>query len=217
MKEEYRDLAIALSPLVDILLCETMSSIFEAYTAAATCAQHSNKPIWISFTLDDSIGTETETKQPVVTLRSGESIQEALRKISPVPRVQAILFNCSAPEVVLHAISISVRLVTTGKLFPVPIRVGGYANGFKTTTSEWLSSTTSTASMNTNTTIRPVLLTLLDEEYDEGEGGSGGIILPEKYGGWVQQWMAHGATIVGGCCGIGPQHIQCVHDQMQER
>ncbi|HBT29198.1 MAG TPA: homocysteine S-methyltransferase, partial [Erwinia persicina] len=25
---------------------------------------------------------------------------------------------------------------------------------------------------------------------------------------WAQEWVAAGATLVGGCCGIGPEHIQ---------
>lgn len=30
---------------------------------------------------------------------------------------------------------------------------------------------------------------------------------PLSYVGWAQRWVNQGATIVGGCCGISPQHI----------
>jgi S-methylmethionine-dependent homocysteine/selenocysteine methylase len=30
---------------------------------------------------------------------------------------------------------------------------------------------------------------------------------PPRYLDWAQTWVASGATIVGGCCGIGPDHI----------
>jgi S-methylmethionine-dependent homocysteine/selenocysteine methylase len=30
---------------------------------------------------------------------------------------------------------------------------------------------------------------------------------PDSYLLWAQKWVAAGATIVGGCCGIGPEHI----------
>lgn len=30
---------------------------------------------------------------------------------------------------------------------------------------------------------------------------------PDNYLHWANQWIACGASIVGGCCGIGPQHI----------
>jgi S-methylmethionine-dependent homocysteine/selenocysteine methylase len=30
---------------------------------------------------------------------------------------------------------------------------------------------------------------------------------PVRYLAWAQTWVECGATIVGGCCGIGPDHI----------
>ena len=30
---------------------------------------------------------------------------------------------------------------------------------------------------------------------------------PPAYLVWAQDWVARGAAIVGGCCGIGPEHI----------
>jgi len=30
---------------------------------------------------------------------------------------------------------------------------------------------------------------------------------PPSYTGWAQRWVDQGATIVGGCCGISPEHI----------
>ena len=30
---------------------------------------------------------------------------------------------------------------------------------------------------------------------------------PPGYLGFARDWVARGATIVGGCCGIGPEHI----------
>ena len=30
---------------------------------------------------------------------------------------------------------------------------------------------------------------------------------PAGYADWMAHWVAVGATIVGGCCGIGPDHI----------
>ncbi|HEY0285919.1 MAG TPA: homocysteine S-methyltransferase family protein [Pseudomonas sp.] len=40
--------------------------------------------------------------------------------------------------------------------------------------------------------------TLLDIREDLG---------PAAYLLWAPQWVEQGATIVGGCCGIGPEHI----------
>jgi homocysteine S-methyltransferase len=30
---------------------------------------------------------------------------------------------------------------------------------------------------------------------------------PLSYTGWAQRWVDQGATMVGGCCGISPEHI----------
>jgi S-methylmethionine-dependent homocysteine/selenocysteine methylase len=30
---------------------------------------------------------------------------------------------------------------------------------------------------------------------------------PPRYLGFARDWVARGAIIVGGCCGIGPEHI----------
>ena len=30
---------------------------------------------------------------------------------------------------------------------------------------------------------------------------------PPGYLGWARRWQAAGAGIIGGCCGIGPEHI----------
>ena len=32
-------------------------------------------------------------------------------------------------------------------------------------------------------------------------------LTPQDYLAFAQQWKALGATIIGGCCGIGPEHI----------
>jgi len=40
---------------------------------------------------------------------------------------------------------------------------------------------------------------------------------PPGYLGFVRQWIAGGATLVGGCCGIGPEHIQAMQAALQPR
>jgi S-methylmethionine-dependent homocysteine/selenocysteine methylase len=37
---------------------------------------------------------------------------------------------------------------------------------------------------------------------------------PERYLVWAQTWVASGATIVGGCCGIGPNHIAALASEL---
>jgi S-methylmethionine-dependent homocysteine/selenocysteine methylase len=35
-----------------------------------------------------------------------------------------------------------------------------------------------------------------------------GVITPEAYARFAGGWLAAGASIVGGCCGVGPEHIR---------
>jgi S-methylmethionine-dependent homocysteine/selenocysteine methylase len=37
-------------------------------------------------------------------------------------------------------------------------------------------------------------------------------LTPERYTEFARSWQSQGATIIGGCCGIGPEHIACLRD-----
>ena len=39
-------------------------------------------------------------------------------------------------------------------------------------------------------------------------------LTPEKYAGFAMGWVAQGATIVGGCCEVGPAHIRALRDAL---
>ena len=39
-------------------------------------------------------------------------------------------------------------------------------------------------------------------------------LTPEKYTDFAMGWVAQGATIVGGCCEVGPLHIRALHDAL---
>lgn len=43
-----------------------------------------------------------------------------------------------------------------------------------------------------------------------GEHDADGLITPEAYLAHAAAWQAGGADIIGGCCGVGPQHIKLV-------
>ena len=42
-------------------------------------------------------------------------------------------------------------------------------------------------------------------------------VTPEAYLAEASGWVASGAQIVGGCCGIGPDHIRAVRDGLPQR
>lgn len=114
----YREQADVLAPHVDLLLCETMSSIDEG-RAAAAAATRTGKPVWVCWTLhEDRSGR----------LRSGEDIDEAVRSLSDLP-VSGALANCCAPESITRAMP---QLKKTGMKY-----IGGYANTFQPIPEDW--------------------------------------------------------------------------------
>ena len=38
---------------------------------------------------------------------------------------------------------------------------------------------------------------------------------PLDYLGWAERWRAAGANLIGGCCGIGPEHIQALASRLR--
>jgi len=114
----YREQAGFLAPFVDLFICETMSCIREA-RAAATAALATGKPVWLSWSIEDS---------GAARLRSGESIDDAREDIDGMG-VSAVLLNCSPPE------AIGKVLPELAALSDVP--VGAYANAFTPIPEKW--------------------------------------------------------------------------------
>jgi S-methylmethionine-dependent homocysteine/selenocysteine methylase len=114
----YREQAGFLAPHVDLFICETMSCIREA-RAAATAAASTGKPVWLSWSIEDS----GEAK-----LRSGESLAAAWKDIEGLD-VSALLLNCSPPEAISRVLP---KLVSMSD-----IPVGAYANAFTPIPEKW--------------------------------------------------------------------------------
>jgi len=114
----YREQAEILSPFVDLLLCETMSSTAEGL-AAAKAACSTGKPVWVAWTLhEDRSGN----------LRSGESVENAVSALGNLP-VSGFLANCCAPESITRFL---LKMSRTGIRW-----VGGYANTFSPIPRDW--------------------------------------------------------------------------------
>jgi S-methylmethionine-dependent homocysteine/selenocysteine methylase len=133
----------------------------------------------VSFSLEDS---------PAARLRSGEPIAAAVAPLLKHPHLAALLLNCCAPA------AVSAALPALRAASPPALRLGVYANGFKTTTSEWLSGG------------RGPRLEADAADYDAATG----IISPAAYARHAAAWRTAGASVVGGCCGVGPEHIAAV-------
>ncbi len=42
------------------------------------------------------------------------------------------------------------------------------------------------------------------------------MISPEDFVVQAQEWLEKGAQLIGGCCGIGPEHIQLLKERLPE-
>ncbi len=167
-----------LAPYTDIWLAETQSLITEALDIKALTDQISSeyKPFWVAFTLDD----ENPSNTPL--LRSGEPVEEAVVALANAG-VEAILFNCSQPEVIEQAVEAAITILR--KKGANHIQVGAYANAFPPQTKE--------ATAN------------------EGLDDIRADLTPDAYLAWADKWRQLGASLIGGCCGIGLEHINKLH------
>ncbi len=114
-------------------------------------------------------------------LRSDETITEAVEAALRLS-ASAVLFNCSRPEVMAAAIEEAHAALTA---HGATLDIGVYANAF--------------------------------EPSDNKQGANEGLSKirqdtdPAGYLRFAEQWVALGATLVGGCCGIGPEHIAALN------
>ncbi|MDH2997472.1 homocysteine methyltransferase [Pasteurellaceae bacterium LFhippo2] len=118
-------------------------------------------------------------------LRSGETVADAAEAMIKLG-AEAMLFNCCQPEVIEQAIQVTQSVIEKHN---AKMRIGAYANAFPPQPKD--------ATANDG----------LDEIRDD--------LNPEQYLAWAQRWVNAGATIVGGCCGIGPEHIKALADHFK--
>ena len=167
-----------LSPHVDIWLAETLSRLDEARLVSELLAEDF-RPLWLSFTLNDRLEPDGQA-----VLRSGEPVAAAAA-LALAAGADALLFNCSYPEVMEAAV-----VEAAAALGASAVALGVYANGFGPPPSDY----------SANAELR-------DMRADLG---------PDQYTGWARRWVAAGATMVGGCCGIGPDHIAALALDFQQ-
>ncbi len=124
-----------------------------------------------------SFTLQDEDTDETPRLRSGEPVAEAIEAVAGLG-VGAVLFNCSQPEVIGAAVDVARSVI---ERLNADIAIGAYANAFPPQPKE--------AKANDG-------LDELREDLD-----------PPGYLVWARDWQQRGASLIGGCCGIGPEHI----------
>ena len=110
----------------------------------------------------------------------GDTIDDIIDAVSDYDaRIEAILFNCSLPEQMTPAIT---ELADKVRAAGLDVRIGGYANGFPDERQPGYAANEA----------------IFDRRADLDATG---------YGDIVSEWIAAGATIIGGCCDMYPEDI----------
>lgn len=107
---------------VDFWIMETISSIKEGTLVANTLAK-TGKPLWAAFTL-----TDRKDENEIPTIRSENTVENAIKAAVMWPNNEAILFNCSHPEEMQTALKIA------SDIAPAHFSLGAYANSFENRT-----------------------------------------------------------------------------------
>ncbi|SMO68149.1 homocysteine S-methyltransferase family protein [Ruegeria faecimaris] len=136
-------------------------------------------------------GTEQADKPVWLALSVMDDDGTRLRSGEPLSGI-ASLVDRFTPEAVLincsrpEAVPAALNIIATfGRPF------GAYANGFTGITQEFLQDAPT--------------VDALQQRHDLG---------PDEYADQAMGWVAQGATIIGGCCEVGPDHIQRLADRL---
>jgi S-methylmethionine-dependent homocysteine/selenocysteine methylase len=174
-------LVAGLSPFVDLWLAETLGSIAEAHAARSAIGNQDDRPFWLSFSLEDDDPESVARGDIAAKLRSGERIDEVAQAAIQLG-AQALLFNCSHALVMQAAIQ-EARLAFSQLQPAARPQIGVYANAF------------APHRHGPKSEANGALSQLRDD------------LTPQDYLAFARQWQSSGATIIGGCCGIGPEYI----------
>jgi S-methylmethionine-dependent homocysteine/selenocysteine methylase len=167
-----------LADYADLFLAETLGSVAEA-ELFLTEFMPADRPVWLSVTLEDVV---VKVGQP--RLRSGEPLSDVLA-LCRTQAPDALLFNCSQPEVMEDAIVVACSYFSGD---PSPL-IGVYANAFPLADDKY---------EGANATLHQL-------RQD---------ITPDAYADYAESWADAGAGIIGGCCGISPRHIKCLKERL---
>jgi S-methylmethionine-dependent homocysteine/selenocysteine methylase len=171
-----------LAPHVDLWLAETLGSVAEARAAREAIGRDDQRPLWLSFSLLDTDPEAVAAGRKPPVLHSGESIATVV-EASVELGASALLFNCSHAAVMEAAILQANALIAAQGEGSKALDLGVYANAFA------------------------------PHRHDEVEEANGELsalredLTPDDYLEFARKWRAAGASIIGGCCGIGPEYI----------
>lgn len=179
-EEIARPLITALAPRVDLWLNETQSLLAETLLMKKLVDELDSEKK--PYWVSFTLEDAEPTPEPC--LRSGETVAEAVKAMAEAG-VDGILFNCCQPEIIADAIAVTKQVLAgLTKELNKELKIGAYANAFPPQPKD--------ATANDGLDVLRADLT------------------PESYLVWAEKWCELGASLIGGCCGIGPDHIKAL-------
>lgn len=121
--------------------------------------------------------SDTAFGADMASLRSGQTVTAAAQWAA-ASGIAALLFNCSQPEVMALSVRDAAAVLRSAGS---SVRIGVYANAFEPRGR--------------------------DGKANESLHGTRAQLTPAIYSRFACQWAEAGASIIGGCCGIGVSHI----------
>jgi S-methylmethionine-dependent homocysteine/selenocysteine methylase len=176
-------------PYVDVWIAETVSSIAEVSSVRSVLDSFDDDhPLWVSFTLEDETFHATpQDGRAGHTIHSSEGIAAApcLRSGELVSDAVVAAVEMGAELVAFNCSQPEVMEAAIRVAVSVAdgLPIGVYANVFEVEEHE-----------SANETIN-------DLRVD---------VTPDVYLEFAERWVAAGATMVGGCCGVGPAHVSAL-------
>lgn len=176
--EIIRPLIEGLAPHVDLWLAETQSSLAEVRFAHESVRAMLPGDTRPFWASFTLDDDNADLSRP--KLRSAECVAAAVSAVLDLG-IDAVLFNCSQPEIMAGAVD-AARAVRAARQDGAGKRtlIGVYANAFPPQREE-----------------------AANEDLSEIRAD----LTPARYATFAGDWRKVGADIIGGCCGIGPEHI----------
>jgi S-methylmethionine-dependent homocysteine/selenocysteine methylase len=114
-----------------------------------------------------------------------------LRSGEPIARLGRIIDSYRPAAVLVNCSVPEAMAAALADVTKFGLPFGAYANGFTHISGNFLQDAATVAD--------------LTHRHD---------LTPAKYVEFAMAWVAQGATIVGGCCEVGPAHIRALHDAL---
>ena len=130
------------------------------------------------------LGVKSMGKPVWLAMTVDDADGSRLRSGEPVTGLTKLMAQGNIDALLINCSTPEAVTTALQNLGQPPIPIGAYANGFTKVSEGYLDDTATVSALDARTDLGP-----------------------EAYLGFAKQWQVCGATIIGGCCEVGPAHI----------